>query len=222
MANRGINKAIIVGRLGDAPEIIELSHGGILAKLSVATSESWVDKGTGEQRERTEWHKVSVFGKLAEVAEEYLSKGAQVYIEGQLRTHSWEDDNGNTHYSTEIVVQGFNGVMQMLGFNPQNTQQHYAQSSQGRGQVNQQVSNANNQQVSNANNQQVSHANNQQVNNQQVSRQTRRQSQRSSQGNRSQRQNQQAQYNEPPMDFDDDIPFAFIGLQYPMLLHCCG
>ncbi len=209
MASRGINKAIVVGRLGDDPEIIELNN-GILAKLSVATSESWTDKATGEQREKTEWHKVSLFGKLAEVAEEYLSKGSQVYIEGQLRTHSWEDDNGNTHYSTEIVVQGFNGVMQMLGSNPQNTQQHYAQNqSQGRGQVNQQVSNANNQQVSNANNQLVN-------------KQTRRQNQRNSQGNRSQRQNQQAQYNEPPMDFDDDIPFSPVGLQYPMLLHCCG
>lgn len=113
MAVRGINKVILVGRLGKDPEVRYIPNGGAVANLQVATSESWRDKQTGEMREQTEWHRVVLFGKLAEVAGEYLRKGAQVYIEGQLRTRSW-DDNGITRYITEILVKT-TGTMQMLG-----------------------------------------------------------------------------------------------------------
>lgn len=113
MAVRGINKVILVGRLGKDPEVHYIPNGGAVANLQVATSESWRDKQTGEMREQTEWHRVVLFGKLAEVAGEYLRKGAQVYIEGQLRTRSWED-NGITRYVTEILVKT-TGTMQMLG-----------------------------------------------------------------------------------------------------------
>ena len=113
MAVRGINKVILVGRLGKDPEVRYIPNGGAVANLQVATSESWRDKQTGEMREQTEWHRVVLFGKLAEVAGEYLRKGAQVYIEGQLRTRSW-DDNGITRYVTEILVKT-TGTMQMLG-----------------------------------------------------------------------------------------------------------
>ncbi|HBA5361544.1 TPA: single-stranded DNA-binding protein [Escherichia coli] len=112
MAVRGINKVILVGRLGKDPEVRYIPNGGAVANLQVATSESWRDKQTGEIREQTEWHRVVLFGKLAEVAGEYLRKGAQVYIEGQLRTRSWED-NGITRYVTEILVKA-TGTMQML------------------------------------------------------------------------------------------------------------
>ncbi|EPO2203592.1 single-stranded DNA-binding protein, partial [Salmonella enterica subsp. enterica serovar Dublin] len=112
MAVRGINKVILVGRLGKDPEVRYIPNGGAVANLQVATSESWRDKQTGEMREQTEWHRVVLFGKLAEVAGECLRKGAQVYIEGQLRTRSWED-NGITRYVTEILVKT-TGTMQML------------------------------------------------------------------------------------------------------------
>ncbi|CAD5741291.1 single-stranded DNA-binding protein [Escherichia coli] len=114
MTVRGINKVIIVGNLGQDPEVRYMPNGGAVANLSLATSESWRDKQTGEMRENTEWHRVVLFGKLAEVASEYLRKGAQVYVEGQLRTRNWQDDSGVTRYVTEIVV-GQNGTMQMLG-----------------------------------------------------------------------------------------------------------
>lgn len=114
MTVRGINKVIIVGNLGQDPEIRYIPNGSAVANLSLATSESWRDKQTGEMRENTEWHRVVLFGKLAEVAGEYLRKGSQVYIEGQLRTRNWLDDSGVTRYVTEIVV-GQNGTMQMLG-----------------------------------------------------------------------------------------------------------
>lgn len=115
MASRGINKVILVGNLGNDPEIRYLPSGGAVANITIATSDSWRDKATGEQREKTEWHRVSLFGKLAEVAGEYLRKGSQVYIEGQLQTRKWQDQSGQDCFTTEVVVQGFNGVMQMLG-----------------------------------------------------------------------------------------------------------
>ncbi len=114
MAVRGINKVILVGRQGNDPEVRYIPNGGAVANLQVATSESWRDKQTGEMREPTEWHRVVLFGKLAEVAGEYLRKGVQVYIEGQLRTRSWDDSNGVTRYVTEILVKT-TGTMQMLG-----------------------------------------------------------------------------------------------------------
>ncbi|MDC9607281.1 single-stranded DNA-binding protein, partial [Xenorhabdus griffiniae] len=114
MSSRGINKVILVGNLGQDPEIRYLPTGGTVATLSMATSESWRDKQTGEMREKTEWHQVVIFGKLAEIAAEYLQKGAQVYIEGQLQTRKWQDQQGQDRYSTEVVV-NVNGTMQMLG-----------------------------------------------------------------------------------------------------------
>ena len=116
MATRGVNKVILVGNLGNDPEVRYMpNNNGAVANITIATSDSWRDKATGEQREKTEWHRVVIFGKLAEVAGEYLRKGSQVYIEGQLQTRKWQDQSGQDRYTTEIVVQGFNGVMQMLG-----------------------------------------------------------------------------------------------------------
>ncbi|ECR9149892.1 single-stranded DNA-binding protein [Salmonella enterica] len=114
MASRGVNKVILVGNLGQDPEMRYMPNGGAVANLRLATSESWRDKATGEQKEVTEWHTVVIFGKLAEIAGEYLRKGSQVYIEGQLRTRKWQDKDQQDRYSTEVVV-SMNGVMQMLG-----------------------------------------------------------------------------------------------------------
>ncbi|EPM5457904.1 single-stranded DNA-binding protein [Salmonella enterica] len=114
MATRGVNKVILVGHLGQDPEMRYMPNGGAVASLTLATSESWRDKQDGELRENTEWHRVVVFGKLAEIAGEYLRKGAQVYIEGQLRTRKWTDQAGQDRYTTEVVV-SVSGTMQMLG-----------------------------------------------------------------------------------------------------------
>ena len=114
MASRGVNKCIILGNIGNDPEVKYTTSGSAIANLTVATSESWNDKATGEKREAVEWHRVVLFGKLAEVAGEYLRKGSQVYIEGQLRTRKWTDNAGVEKYTTEVIV-GMNGVMQMLG-----------------------------------------------------------------------------------------------------------
>jgi single-strand DNA-binding protein len=108
---RGINKVILIGNLGADPETRAMPSGTTVANLRVATSESWRDKQTGEQQERTEWHRVALFGRLAEIAGEYLRKGSQVYIEGSLRTRKWQDKQGNERYSTEIV----GNELQMLG-----------------------------------------------------------------------------------------------------------
>ncbi len=108
---RGINKVILVGNLGKDPEVRYSANGNAITNATVATSDSWRDKNTGENQERTEWHRVVFFGRLAEIAGEYLKKGSQVYIEGQIRTRKWQDNNGQDRYSTEIVA----GEMQMLG-----------------------------------------------------------------------------------------------------------
>ena len=108
---RGINKVILIGNLGADPETRAMPSGTTVANLRIATSENWRDKQTGEQQERTEWHRVAFFGRLAEVAGEYLHKGSQVYIEGSLRTRKWQDKQGNDRYSTEIV----GNDLQMLG-----------------------------------------------------------------------------------------------------------
>lgn len=110
----GVNKVIIVGNLGKDPEVRFMPSGGAVANLTVATSESWKDKQTDEQKEKTEWHRIVLFGKLAEIAGEYLKKGSKAYFEGQLQTRKWQDQQGQDRYTTEIVLQGFNGVMQML------------------------------------------------------------------------------------------------------------
>jgi single-strand DNA-binding protein len=110
----GINKVILVGNLGAKPEVKYASNGNAIANLSVATSESWTDKNSGEKQEKTEWHRVSLFGKLAEIAGQYLDKGSKVYVEGKLQTRKWQDQNGQDRYTTEVVVSGFNGTLQML------------------------------------------------------------------------------------------------------------
>ncbi|EKG0038529.1 single-stranded DNA-binding protein [Vibrio cholerae] len=177
MASRGVNKVILIGNLGQDPEVRYMPSGGAVANITIATSETWRDKATGEQKEKTEWHRVTLYGKLAEVAGEYLRKGSQVYIEGQLQTRKWQDQSGQDRYSTEVVVQGYNGIMQMLGGRAQ----------QG-GMPAQGGINAPAQQGSWGQPQQPAkqHQPMQQSAPQQYS---------------------QPQYNEPPMDFDDDIPF---------------
>lgn len=108
---RGINKVILVGNLGADPETRYMPSGSAVTNLSIATSEQWKDKQSGEQKERTEWHKVAMFNRLAEIAAEYLRKGSQVYIEGKLRTRKWQDRDGNDRWTTEIIAD----EMQMLG-----------------------------------------------------------------------------------------------------------
>lgn len=165
---RGVNKVIIVGTLGNDPEVKYSSSGSAIANLSVATSEQWKDKQTGEKKEQTEWHRVVIFGKFAEVAGEYLRKGSQVYIEGQLRTRKWTDSNGVDKYTTEIVIPQMGGVMQMLGGKRDDSGQQQRQKS---GQQPHGGWGTNPQQQQQP-------------------------KQQSPQGD-----------NEPPMDFDDDIPF---------------
>ena len=155
MASRGVNKMILLGNLGKDPEVRYQPTGGAVANLTVATSEQWRDKATGESKEITEWHRVVIFGKLAEVAGEYLRKGSQVYIEGQLRTRKWQDQQGVDRYTTEIVV-NVGGTMQMLGGKQEGGAGNRPQQSQQQRQGGQSTPQAN---------------------------------------------------NEPPMDFDDDIPF---------------
>jgi len=153
MASRGVNKVILVGSLGKDPEVRYMPNGGAVANMTLATSESWRDKNTGETKEQTEWHRVVLFGKLAEIAGEYLRKGSQVYVEGSLRTRKWTDQSGQERYTTEINVPQIGGVMQMLGGKPE---------------ANGGSSNKPQQQP---------------------------------------HQQSPAQHNEPPMDFEDDIPF---------------
>ncbi|GAB7228903.1 single-stranded DNA-binding protein [Vibrio rotiferianus] len=179
MASRGVNKVIIMGNLGQDPEVKYSANGNAIANITVATSETWRDKATGEQREKTEWHRVVLFGKTAEIAGEYLRKGSQVYLEGQLQTRKWQDQNGQDRYTTEVVVQWPSGQMQLLGGRqggaPMGGGQQQQQQQGGWGQPQQPA-----QQQYNAPQQQPQ---------QQAPQQP------------------QQQYNEPPMDFDDDIPF---------------
>jgi len=108
---RGVNKVILIGNLGVDPEVRYMPSGGAVANIRIATSEQWKDKQTGQQQERTEWHNVVFFNRLAEIVGEYLRKGAQIYVEGSLRTRKWQDKNGMDRYTTEIVA----NEMQMLG-----------------------------------------------------------------------------------------------------------
>lgn len=111
-----VNKVILLGHLGADPEIRTFGNGGKVANVRLATSERWRDKNTGENREKTEWHTVAIFGEgLVRVVEQYLKKGSQIYIEGKLQTRKWQDQSGNDRYSTEIVLQGFDGKLVMLG-----------------------------------------------------------------------------------------------------------
>lgn len=182
MASRGVNKVILVGTLGQDPEIRYAPNGGAIANISVATSESWNDRNSGEKKEVTEWHRVVIFGKLAEIAAEYLRKGSQVYFEGQLRTRKWEKD-GVERYSTEVIIPQMGGVMQMLGGKKHDGDQPQSGNNNGWGKP--QQPQGNNQLSGGAQS-------------------------RPQQAKRTPASNN----NEPPMDFDDDIPFAPLGLQY--------
>ncbi|CUU25415.1 single-stranded DNA-binding protein SSB1 [Duffyella gerundensis] len=187
MASRGVNKVILVGNLGQDPEVRYMPNGGAVANITLATSESWRDKQTGETKEKTEWHRVVLFGKLAEVAGEYLRKGSQVYIEGALQTRKWTDQSGQEKYTTEVVV-NVGGTMQMLG-GRQSGGAAGAGAPAGGGQGNNngwgQPQQPQQQQQQGANNQFSGGA------------QSRPQQQNSAPANN----------NEPPIDFDDDIPF---------------
>ena len=111
-----VNKVILIGNLGRDPEIRSMQDGGKIVQLSIATSENWRDRNTGERRERTEWHRVVIFNEnLAKVAEQYLRKGSSVYLEGQLQTRKWTDQSGQEKYTTEVVLQRYRGELTMLG-----------------------------------------------------------------------------------------------------------
>lgn len=110
-----LNRVMLIGNLGADPEVRTFQNGGKVCNLRIATSETWKDKNTGERKEKTEWHTVSVFSEgLVRVCEQYLRKGSKVYLEGQLKTRKWQDQNGNDRYSTEVVLQGFSGTLTML------------------------------------------------------------------------------------------------------------
>lgn len=109
-----LNRVELIGRLGGDPEVKQLQNGGEVANFSVATSEKWTDKASGEKRERTEWHRIVAWGNLAALAGKYLHKGSLVYLEGQLQTRKWEDQSGTTRYTTEVVLAGFNGKIKFL------------------------------------------------------------------------------------------------------------
>ncbi|MGK3131380.1 single-stranded DNA-binding protein [Pantoea sp. C8B4] len=200
MSSRGVNKVILVGNLGLDPEIRYMPNGGAVANLSLATSESWRDKQTGENREVTEWHRVVLFGKLAELAGEYLRKGSQVYIEGQLRTRKWQDQSGQDKYSTEVVV-NVGGTLQMLGGRQQNSDQ--PQHSGGWGQPQQPAS-----QPSSA----------PQPKGGRDQRNQKRGSQRHSAPQSAPQQ--PASQSQPAGDWDDDIPF--LGHGYGIAKHAAG
>ncbi|MFM4933359.1 single-stranded DNA-binding protein [Aeromonas veronii] len=157
---RGINKVILIGNLGQDPEVRYNQGGGAVTSITLATSESWRDKQTGEQKERTEWHRVVFMGKLAEVAGQHLKKGTQVYVEGKLQTRKWQAQDGSDRYTTEVLVDSFTGVLQMLGSRPQQGQPQQPPASQPQGGY-----------------------------------------------GRPAQQPAPPVYNDPPIDFDDDLPF---------------
>jgi len=186
MASKGVNKVILVGNLGQDPEVRYMPNGNAVANISLATSESWRDKQTGEQKEITEWHRVVFFGKLAEVVGEYAKKGTQMYVEGQLKTRKWQDAQGVDRYTTEIVV-NVGGTMQLLGGRQNGGSQQTAgggQNNNGWGQP-QQPQGTGQQQFSGTPEQQ--------------------QAARNAAAHNMNRTPPPG--NEPPMDFDDDIPF---------------
>lgn len=115
MSRGSVNKVILIGTLGKDPDVKYAANGNAIANLSVATSEEWNDKNTGQKKEKTDWHSVAIFGKLAEIAGQYLTKGSKVYLEGKLQTRKWQDQSGQDRYTTEVVLSGFDGNMQMLG-----------------------------------------------------------------------------------------------------------
>lgn len=232
---RGINRAILIGNLGEDPDVRYMPNGNAVAKISLATSDSYKDKNTGQMVDKTEWHRVIFFGKLAEVVGEYCRKGSQIYVEGKLQTRKWTDQQGQEKYTTEIVVDGFTGQMQMLG----SRQGGQAQGNQGNNNYQGQQNNQAQGQQNNQGNNSYSNSNNNHQGNSQAQRQGNGQAQRqNSQGQQQGGQAQQGVSNSQYMNggqqqgtagnpmgpgndfYDDDIPFAPIGLQYPALLMC--
>ena len=195
---RGINKVILVGNLGADPETRYMPSGSAVTNLSVATSESWKDKQTGEQKDRTEWHKVVMFDRLAEISAEYLRKGSQVYIEGKLQTRKWQGQDGQDRYTTEVIVseiQLLDSRNQAQGQFQPNAPQQNAQQQQSWGNAPQNAPQAPAQQAA----PQMAPAYQQPA--------PANQAPEPSQKPAQQPKQEPAQYNEPPMDFDDDIPF---------------
>lgn len=133
MASRGINKVILVGNLGDDPDVKYMPNGDAVCNVTLATSETWKDKSTGENREKTEWHKVTMFRRLGEIAGEYLKKGSKIYIEGKLQTRKWQGQDGTDRYTTEVVA----NEMQMLDSKGSNSSQNGNHSTQSQPQVSQ-------------------------------------------------------------------------------------
>lgn len=196
MASRGVNKVILIGNLGQDPEVRYMPNGNAVANITVATSETWRDKQTGEQKEQTEWHRVTLYRRLAEIAGEYLRKGSKVYLEGRLQTRKWQDQSGQDRYTTEIVA----NEMQMLDSRGQGASNGNGFSQSAPQQQNnwgQQASS----QPSAAQQAPVQQNNWGQQQAQPQNRPAAPQAQP-----KPQQQNAQS-YNEPPMDFDDDIPF---------------
>jgi len=177
MASRGVNKVILVGNLGNDPEVRYMPNGNAVANLSLATSESWKDQ-QGQQQERTEWHRVTMYRRLAEIAGEYLKKGSQIYIEGKLQTRKWQDQQGNDKYTTEIIAD----QLQMLG---------------GRAEGGQGGGGAYNKPQGNP----------QSNSNQGYQKMPSNQGGNPNQGNPQQNNQQPPKMAEPDFDFDDDIPF---------------
>lgn len=114
MASRGVNKVILVGNVGNDPEVRATANGSNIVNVSIATSEVWKDRNTGQAQEKTEWHRVVIFGKTADIAAQYVKKGSKLYVEGKLQTRKWKDQQGADRYSTEVVVDGFSGQLQFL------------------------------------------------------------------------------------------------------------
>ena len=126
--SRGVNKVILVGNLGQKPDMKYTQSNTAVANLSLATSESWKDKDSGDLKTKTEWHRVVYFGKLAEIAEQYLDKGSKVYVEGKLQTRKWQDQAGNDRYTTEVVLRNFRGELTLLdGRNENNNNSNFSE-----------------------------------------------------------------------------------------------
>lgn len=191
MASRGVNKVILVGNLGQDPEVRYMPNGNAVANLTLATSETWKDKQTGEQKEQTEWHRVTMYRRLAEIVGEYLKKGSKIYVEGRLQTRKWQDQQGQDRYTTEIVA----NEMQMLDSrSPGGNQPQYQPSQQGGSQPQQGASG-----FQQGGQQPVAAPQQPQGGFQQGGKQ---------QANQPPAAPQQASnFNEPSLDFDDDIPF---------------
>jgi single-strand DNA-binding protein len=222
MASRGVNKVIIVGNLGQDPEVRFMPNGSAVANFTVATSETWKDKQTGEQKEKTEWHRIVIYQRLAEIAGEYLKKGSKVYLEGRLQTRKWQNQQGADQYTTEIVANemqmldsrgqggggqqggGFSGQSQIApqqsgGFSPQG-QQAGGFSNQGQQKPQQQP-------VYKAPQQQGGYQQAPQQQSGGYAQQGQQQGGFSNQGQQNQQQAPKVNPQEPTIDFDDDIPF---------------